>query len=470
MHTRKKFIKNIALTSAALLSSRFVMYANEFGYTANNSDDNVLLLEKSDADYEKYRKGFNLRIEKHPKIIAVCKSNNGVIRALQIAREKKLNVTVKSGGHCMEGFSNNDDGMVINLSLMNSLEFVDKATIKVQPAITLRKIYETLIPKGFYLPGGSCQSVAIGGLTLGGGYGLLSKTFGLTCDSLIEATMITANGNIINTKNDKDLLWLLKGGGNANFGVVTELKFKLSKAPKTMQNFKFRNHSITIEDALSLCKNWFEKVKTLPNSCFSAFIFNGNSVYIMLTNADKNTKTVTEFIEFFKAIKDIKATKTPPVPLSRALSYYYAEDNAIHFKNASAGLYKSYDDVEKTLPIVFEKIKKKPGILFQVNTLGGNIQNKAFEAASCFPYRDYLYFSELQAYWDEPKQAKQFLESFEVIQKDFADAGINNHYRNYPDINFKNWQQSYYGKNLDKLKAAKKKYDANNLFAGIQIL
>jgi len=469
MHNRKQFIKNIALTGAALLSSKLMLYANEFGYLTNNSDANLLLFEKTDAEYEKYRKGFNLRIEKFPKVIAICKNNNGVVKALQIAKERKLNVTIKSGGHCMEGFSSNDDGMVINLSFMNSLEFVDKSTIKVQPAITLKQIYETLIPKGFYLPGGSCQSVAIGGLTLGGGYGLLSRTFGLTCDSLIEATMVTANGSIINTKNDKDLLWLLKGGGNANFGVVTEMKFKVYKAPKTMQNFKFRNQHISITDALDLCKNWFDQVKTLPNSCFSAFIFNGNTVYIMLTNVDINNAAAIKFINYFKSIST-KATQTVRVPLAKALSYYYAEDHAIHFKNASAGLYKSYTDIEKILPSVFEKIKSKSGILYQVNTLGGNIQNKEFEAKSCFPYRDFLYFSELQAYWDEPKQAKHFLESFEAIQKDFADGGINNHYRNYPDINFKNWQQSYYGKNLDKLQTAKRKYDSNNLFAGTQTL
>jgi hypothetical protein len=281
--------------------------------------------------------------------------------------------------------------------------------------------------------------------------------------------MVTANGTVVSTKNDSDLLWLLKGGGNANFGVVTEMKFKVYSAPKTMQNFKFRNHSINIDDALELCKNWFEYVKTLPNSCFSAFIFNGSSTYIMLTNTELNNSVVTKFIDFFKS-KSTKSTKTVRVPLAKALSYYYAEDHAIHFKNASAGLYKNYTDIESVLPTIFEKIKSKPGMLYQVNTLGGNIQNKMFESKSCFPHREFLYFSELQAYWDNPKQANLFCESFEAIQKVFANAGISNHYRNYPDINFKNWQQSYYGKNIDKLKAAKQKYDPNNLFSGTQIL
>lgn len=470
MSSRKKFIQNISVASIALLANNFFSLANKFGYSLfEDKEEDVLFFEKSNRNYETYRKGFNTRIENYPKIIALCKTTKGVIKAIEKAKEQKLKISIKSGGHCMEGFSSNNGGLVINLSLMNNLDLIDKNIIKVGPAITLKQLYETLIPLGYYIPGGSCQSVAIGGLALGGGYGILSRAYGLTCDSLIEATMVTSDGSIISTKNDRELLWLLKGGGNGNFGVITEMKFKIYRAPQKLQSTRFRSKNISVSQAVDICKNWFQQTQTLPNSCFSAFIYNGKTTYILLTNTQTNSSTVNGFINYFRA-SSTNFSQTPRLPLGKALKTYYAEDHPIAFKNASAGLYKNFEDIENFLSIIFERIRKKPGILFQVNTLGGKIQDKNFEENSCFPYRAFSYFSELQAYWDSPNQAQKYLESFEDIQKIIKEGGINKHYRNYPDINFKEWDKNYYGNNLQKLKRAKQKYDKENLFAGTQVL
>jgi hypothetical protein len=471
MHSRKKFIQTLGLTGLALLTKQIDAFANGL-YKEDDIEsrvDDVVFYKKNDAPYETLRGGFNLRVNNYPSVIALCKNTNGVVAAIQYAKKNNLKTVVKSGGHCMEGFSGLDNGMVINLSLLNTLNMVSDNVVKVGPAITLKQIYETLIPKGKYLPGGSCQTVAIGGLTLGGGYGILSRTFGLTCDSLIEATMVTANGEIVNTKNDKELLWALKGGGNNNMGVVTEMKFTIHKAPKTLQSYKFRKTNATKEEALAICKLWFEQVKLLPNTCFSAFIYNGRTTYMLLTNTALNSAIVSNVINIFKANSN-KTSQTAALPLGKALKAYYAEDHAITFKNASSGLYKSFEDIEKVLPEVFELIRKKPGILYQVNTLGGAIQNQSFKEASSFAHRDYFYFSELQAYWDLPSQTAGYLKSFEAIQQQFALAGVTAQYRNYPDINFKNWAQLYYGQHLNRLLAVKRKYDSGNVFGGIQTL
>src|SRR6185369_6404928 len=135
-------------------------------------------------------------------------------------------------------------GMVINLSLLNKIEWVNNDIIKGGPGCTISYLYDEILPKGKIIPGGSCGSVGIGGLTLGGGYGLLARKYGLTCDSLQEVSMVDAKGEITNTANDKELLWACKGGGNGNFGVITSLTFKLHKAPATLQSFRFRTHNI----------------------------------------------------------------------------------------------------------------------------------------------------------------------------------------------------------------------------------
>ncbi len=468
--SRKKFIQQIGLTGIALLMQQVDGFSKNTSYKfLEISNDDVIYYEKNSAEYETLRKGFNKRINKYPKIIALCQNTKGVQEAMQYAKDNNLKIAVKSGGHCMEGLSCIDGGMVINLSLFNKIEWLDKNTINIEPACTLKKIYETVIPKGKYLPGGSCQTVAIGGLTLGGGYGLMSRNFGLTCDSLLEATMVTAEGKIVNTKDDAELLWALKGGGNGNFGVVTQMKFKLQQAPPTMQSYKFRNKNSDINIAKDTCKQWFTLSKTLPDTCFSAFIFNGRTTYILLTNTGKNNADVNDFIDTFKATST-KFTQSKRLPLGQALKAYYAEANPITFKNASAGLYKSFDEIEPVIEQVFTLIKSKPGILYQVNTLGGKIQLPQLEQDSSFAHRDCFYFSELQAYWESSASANSFLNQFELIQQQFVNAGIKAQYRNYPDINFKDWAKLYYGKNLERLLVVKNKYDADNMFGGLQTL
>ena len=103
-------------------------------------------------------------------------------------------------------------------------------------------------------------------------------------------------------------------------------------------------------------------------------------------------------------------------------------------------------------------------MIYQVNTLGGNIQSAEFAATAAFPHRDYGYFSELQTYWERQEQETLLLKRFQQVQEIFNAAGMDAQYRNYPDINFKNWQTLYYGKNYERLQLLKKQYDPDNIF------
>jgi hypothetical protein len=462
IQSRKKFLQQFIVAAAAIGFKPLQIFANA------NTINNVTYFAKGEIQYETLRKGFNKRIEKYPAIIALCNNEAGVSEAILYAKKSNLKVTIKSGGHCMEGFSCLQDGMVINLSLLNTIE-LDKNTVTVGPAVQLKQLYEILLPKGKYVPGGSCQTVAIGGLTLGGGYGILSRVYGLTCDSLLQATMVDGNGVVHKTIVGEQLMWALKGGGNGNFGVVTQMKFTAHKAPSNLLSLKFRCQTKSIEKAKEICKDWFTYSKTLPNTCFSAFIYNGKTTYILLTNIGKATPTVDAFIQHFKA-SATKFTQGKTLPLATALKAYYAEASPITFKNASSGLYKDFNDIEAAIDKVFALVQQSPGILYQVNTLGGAIQNKTYAKNAAFPHRDCFYFSELQAYWDNPSQTGKKLLQFEAIQKEFAAVGVNAQYRNYPDINFTNWKQMYYGANLGVLEEIKKQYDPNNIFGGVQTL
>jgi UDP-N-acetylenolpyruvoylglucosamine reductase len=460
---RKQFLKTALLINAAILTKPLLGLAKGFvvaDYPLSNND--VTYYKKTDVQYDVLRKGFNKRIEKFPQLIAVCTSTQGVAQAVKYAIANKLPVAIKSGGHCMEGFSSNNGGMVINLTQLNKVEWVTDFEVKVGPGCTLSNLYNNILPRQKILPGGSCAGVGIGGLVTGGGYGLMSRLFGLTCDSLIEVTMVDGKGNIVSSKDNPELLWAIKGGGSGNFGIITEVKFKVHTAPKAMQSIRFKTKNATAKKAAEIFKLWFEESKLLPNACFSACLLNGKTVYILLTNTSKLTPAVQNFIDKLSAVSQT-TSKTAAQPLATALKTYYGRQEPLNFKNASSGLYKSYTEIEPFIETVLQKVIDSPGMIYQVNTVGGAVQNEGFEKASSFPHRDYFYFSELQAYWETPTQGNKLMTRFEEVQQLFHQNNITAQYRNYPDVNFKNSLQQYYGNSLDRLKAVKKLYDPNNV-------
>jgi len=465
---RKEFLKLALFANLGLMAKPIEGFSGHFvKYPAPLSNENVTYFKKDDATYELLRKGFNKRIEKYPLIIALCKNTAGVTEAVKYARQNSLPVAIKSGGHCMEGFSCNDGGMVINLSGLNTIEWIDKNNVKVGPGCTLSSIYDAILPKGKILPGGSCAGVGIGGLTLGGGYGLLGRKFGLTCDSLQEITMVDGSGNTRSSINDPELLWACRGGGNGNFGVITEMKFRLSKAPVSLQSYRFKSFKVDTIKAKAVLQKWFEVTASLPTSCFSAFVLNGKTIYILLTNADKHNTEVQKVVDTLSGLSE-KTTKTTPQKITTALKVFYGRREPLYFKNASAGLYKNFTEIEKCIDKVIDTVLATPGMIYQVNTVGGNIQNAEFEKASSFPHRAYTYFSELQTYWEAPKQEAKLLERFQQVQTMFIENGIQAQYRNYPDINFTNWEEKYYGANYGRLQQVKKKYDPDNLIRSEQ--
>lgn len=458
---RKKFLQ-LSLLAPLSVAAKPLQFLTADNPTLCNNE-NVTYYRAGEPGYELLRKGFNKRIDKKPAVIAKCFNTNGVAEAIRYAAQHHLPIAVKSGGHCMEGFSANNAGMVINLSEMKSIEWVNTDMVTIQPGCKLSQLYDALLPKKKIIPGGSCAGVGIGGLVLGGGYGLMARKFGLTCDSLQAVKMVDGTGNIVTASGKDELLWACRGGNNGNFGVVTELSFKVHPAPPVMQSVRFRAYKVTPARAKAILQQWFELSAGLPVDCFSAFVQNGKTLYILLTNVGKTTSAVRNMIAALKSTTD-KTTSTSPLPLARALKNYYGKTEPLYFKNASAGLYKSFAEIEPFIDKVLHIVLSTPGMIYQVNTLGGNIQNPEFEKAAAFPHRAYPFFSELQTYWDQPSQEKKLLERFQQVQQVFTGSGIAAQYRNYPDINFNDWPQLYYGHNYERLQQVKALYDPHNLF------
>jgi hypothetical protein len=421
----------------------------------------VQLYKKGDTQYEILRKGFNKRINKYPAVIATCNNTDDVVQAVQYANRNKLQICVKSGGHSFEGYSSNNDGMVINLSALNTITWEGSNIIHAGPGCTLGQVYAEVLPKKKILPGGSCAGVGLGGLTLGGGYGLFGRKYGLTCDSLTEVTMVDGEGVIRNSKDDSDLLWACRGGGNGNFGIITEMRFYLHDAPAWLQSTRFTQKVTDSDKAKQVLQKWFELSKMLPPSCFSAFVLNKTKLYILLTNCGEETEEVKQFTAGLSALTE-HTKKGKQSSLVNAVKVFYGVQHPIFFKNASAGLYESFNEIEPFINDVLQKVITTSGMIYQVNTLGGRIADKDLESESAFPHRQKGYLSELQTYWETEGATNAMVRKFEEVQEIFRSNGIKAQYRNYPDIECKDWETAYYGNNYSRLQNIKKKYDPNN--------
>ena len=186
------------------------------------------LVRPGDPAYETARRVHNAMIDRHPSFIVYCVDVADVISCVNFARENSLTLSVRGGGHNVAGFSVCDDGIVIDLSKMKGVR-VDPGNRRVtaQGGCTLGDMDHATHAFGLAAPGGVVSTTGIAGLTLGGGIGHLTRKYGLSCDNLMSADVVTADGRFLtaSAEENADLFWGLRGGGG-NFGVVTSFEFR----------------------------------------------------------------------------------------------------------------------------------------------------------------------------------------------------------------------------------------------------
>ena len=187
------------------------------------------VLVESDAEYDRARRGFNAAIDRRPAVIARCRGAADVATAFDFARTNGLEVAVRGGGHNPAGHCVLDGGLVIDLSTMAGVEVDPDARIaRAEGGATWLDFDTAVQAHGLVTPGGVVVTTGVGGLTLGGGLGHLTAQYGLTCDHLVAAEVVTPDGSVVRASEDEnaELLWGLRGGGG-NFGVATRLGFRL---------------------------------------------------------------------------------------------------------------------------------------------------------------------------------------------------------------------------------------------------
>ena len=245
---RRDFVLNSALATAAYLPFARIVSAQSpaTDLPARNLSGSAITLAKNDvADfarsiqgavllpdnprYDQARRVWNGSIDKHPALIAACSGASDIMRSVNFAREHKLLTAVRAGGHSTSGKSTCEGGIMIDLSPMRGVR-VDPATrtAYLEPGTLLGQLDRESAAFNLATTAGTVSNTGAAGLTLGGGFGRLCSRFGLACDNLRAADVITADGRFVHTSETEnaDLLWGLRGGGG-NFGVVSSLEYSL---------------------------------------------------------------------------------------------------------------------------------------------------------------------------------------------------------------------------------------------------
>ena len=229
------------------------------------------LLQPGDTGYDDGRQIWNGMFDKRPALVAMCEGPADVIDAVNFARESGLRVAVRGGAHGVAGNGSVDGGLMINLSRMNAVR-VDRAagTVRVEGGATWGVVDREAQAFGLVAPGGVVSDTGVGGLTLGGGIGWVRNKYGLSCDNLVSADVVTADGQLVTAgaSENADLYWGLRGGGG-NFGIVTSFEFQLHPlGPEVMVAIPI----YALEDAGTVLRQWREFAASAPDEVTTAAI------------------------------------------------------------------------------------------------------------------------------------------------------------------------------------------------------
>ncbi len=230
------------------------------------------LIKTGDAGYDRFRRVWNGLADRRPAAIVRAKSTADVVKTVRFAATHDALLAVRGGGHSLPGLSTCDDGIVLDLSLLNTVSVdVAQKTAAVAGGALLADVDAAGADFGLYVPAGVVSHTGAGGLTLGGGMGWLSRRFGLTIDNLLAADIVTADGNVrhVDANVEPQLFWAIRGGGG-NFGVVTKFSYRMHEiGPVLVRTWKY-----DVADADTVLRGFRMLAAKAPRNLTSSFVLN----------------------------------------------------------------------------------------------------------------------------------------------------------------------------------------------------
>lgn len=431
------------------------------------------VVTKESPNYEEYCLSWNRAIEKHPLVIVYCEGNQDIIQAIKWARQYDVPFRIRSGTHHYEGYSTGDQLLVIDVSRMNRIE-LNETTVTVQGGVRNRELYEAVCGAGYPFPGGGCPTVGVAGYTLGGGWGYSSRLFGLGCDQLIEAEVITADGQLIvaNANQHEDLFWALRGSGGGNFGVVTSLTYRLPEKIEmaTLINIDYRHVGFEkVVDVALRYQRFFKNLDRRLNLKMAMYNSETKGKGAKLTGLFYGSKEeAQDLLSLFQDATDFDLEYMSVLQANREIQDSHPDFEM--YRSGGRFIHRDYsaDELLTMLNLINQRAQ---GSLYTAITfygLGGAIGDvKKDETA--FYYRDASFILGFQSVWEDPKYRainnEWVLERFNVLATYTEGSFIN-----FPIVQPGDYEKNYYGANLEALKAVKRKYDPEGIFNFEQVI
>jgi FAD/FMN-containing dehydrogenase len=433
------------------------------------------LLPRGGPGYEEARAIWNAMITRRPALIARCRSAADVVRAVRFARDNDLLVAVRGGGHNIAGNALVDDGLLIDLSAMRSVR-VDPAArrARVEPGVLLGELDRDT--QGFALatPLGINSTTGVAGLTLGGGYGWLSRRFGLTVDNLVSADVVTADGELLRAdeREHSDLFWALRGGGG-NFGIVTSFEFALHPVgpevtaglivhPATEVAALLRRYRDVVTAAPEELTAWVV-MRHAPPLPFLPAEVHGSRVVVIAACYTGPASEAARALAPLRAIGTPHADvigPTPYVAFQAAFDPLLAPGARNYWKTHN---FLSLDD---GLTDAFaERLPTLPGPMCEIFIahLGGAVSRVA-EDATAYMGRDAQFVMNVHARWEDPAADEAFVGWARGVHRATASWASGGAYVNFMTQDEGERIRAAYGANYERLAMVKAKYDPGNRF------
>ncbi|MEU2307854.1 FAD-binding oxidoreductase [Streptomyces misionensis] len=463
-------------------------------WTALAHDLDGTLVRPGDAQWKTAHQLYNTRFDGlKPAAVAYVAHAADIRTVLSYAKARHIPVSIRNGGHSYAGYSSGDNRLVVDVSRLGGIR-VSGGQAVVGAGAKLIDVYRGLAAKGVTIPAGSCPTVGVSGLVLGGGHGVVSRAYGLTCDSLTQATLITADGRQLtaDAKNHSDLFWALRGAGNGNFGVVTELHFRTHPAPQAVTAYL----SWPWSKAAAVLKAWQEWGPGQPDeiwsslhlscspggtpavsvSCFSLGTYGElqNAVDRLAHLAGANASAVSLHRRGYEQAMEIYANcssfstqaqchlpgatpgRSPHGALGRET--YAARSDFFDRSLSTAGI--------QTVLHQIASVRGGAGSI-AFTALGGAV-NRVAPTATAFVHRRSRMLAQYIASWPAGASGATAQSWLTSAHKAMAPHASGAAYQNYTDPTLTNWRKAYYGDAAARLAQVKAQYDPQRFFSYAQ--
>lgn len=433
------------------------------------------VLQPGDDGYDEARTVWNAMIDKEPAVIAQCTGTADVIAAVNFARDLELRLAVKGGGHNIAGKAVCDDGIMIDLSRMNSVHVDPEAqTARVGGGATWGDFDHEAQAFGLATTGGIVSSTGVAGLTLGGGLGHLDRKYGLAHDNLRAVDVVTADGELVHASEDDhpELFWAIRGGGG-NFGVVTAFEFDLHEVgPEVLTGPIVHQY----ENAASVFRFYRDFMTDAPDEvqCYAFFSkgspelglpepLHGESVFILLPTYAGDLDDGREVLQPLRDVGDPIADFVQPMPYTELQSFVderWAEGARNYWKS------RFFDELtDEAIETIVEYCDSSAPFtsVFTDGWLGGAI-SRAGTDATAFPHRDKAVSLTIGMRWEAPERDDELIAWAREFHEALAPYASDGVYVNLLDRDDADRVPEAYGEWYGRLREVKRTWDPENVF------